>query len=112
MKKLNNVNWEICEDYKRIIYKSEGEIHFIAIKDILYFESQNRKIRLITTKGEKEFYGKIKDIKAQLNKHFVDVHRSYYVQERYIRKIGKGRVVLVTGEELPISRQKNKCWNS
>lgn len=60
-------------------FKIGTETHRIKYHEILYFESNGRKIKLITAQGSYEFYGKLTDIIASLPEQFLQIHKSYII---------------------------------
>lgn len=90
-------------------YKIGSETHSISTKEIIYFESRNRKVIMHDIKGEQEFYGKIKDIHKKLQRYkFIQIHKSYLVNYNYIRKLEYDKVVLSNKITLPISQRNRK----
>lgn len=74
---------------------------------ILYFQSQGRKIHIVTQDESIEFYGKLSDVITQLNdKSFCMVHKSYVVNMKYVEQYTSDKVFLVNGEEIPISESQ------
>lgn len=91
-------------------YKKAGESYREPISDILYFESVNRKIRIHTINGIKEFYGKLPDVHKELDKmQFIYIHKSYLVNDHQIIKLEYEQVTLSNGEVLRISQSKRKA---
>ncbi|MEL7655907.1 MAG: LytTR family DNA-binding domain-containing protein, partial [Bacillota bacterium] len=46
-------------------YKKGHETYRMPVKNILYFESINREIKMVTTEGEEIFYGKLHEVYDQ-----------------------------------------------
>lgn len=93
---------------KAISFKvKEGYIN-INKNEIIYFDIENRKVRLHTK--EKIYYLtniKFNDLIEKLdNKEFISVHRSYLVSKYYIRYYKKGYIILDNDENIPVSRYK------
>lgn len=86
-------------------YEFERKVYRLPIRDILYFESNLRRI-VVHTKASKNaaLYGKLDDISVKYSS-FIRVHKSYLINRRYIRMISAGTVVLSNGEVLPVSRK-------
>lgn len=79
----------------------------VQIRDILYFESVERKIRIVTITGEIIYYGKIADILSELQQYrFLAIHRSYVVNYSHILKFKNDEMEMSNGDILPISRKK------
>ena len=90
-------------------YKKRQEVYKIDVKDILYFESMDREIRMLTIKGEEKFYGKLEDVLAQVGKYqFMQIHKSYIVSYNQVTQFKYEQVLLANGECLPISQSRRK----
>ena len=78
----------------------------VAFDVIIYFEGNLRKVRLVTTGGEYDFYGKISEVVKKLDGNlFLQIHNSYIVNMDQIRKISESVVLLKSGTTLPISKK-------
>lgn len=78
----------------------------VAFDEIIYFEGNLRKVRLVTTGGEYDFYGKISEVVKKLDGNlFLQIHNSYIVNMDQIRKISESVVLLKSGIALPISKK-------
>lgn len=76
----------------------------IPIKDIIYFESDNRKTRIFTNNHADEFYGKFRLLMTKLStSYFLQVHTSYIVNMDYIASFNDRDVNLKNGISLPVS---------
>lgn len=81
-------------------------------KDILYFESRKRLIYLYTAKRKYQFYQKLDYLEEQLAQSgFLRCHRSFLVQERYVKGWRENVLWLEDGTELPVSRTYEKEVN-
>lgn len=108
---------QIMDEYGRI-YKFQpnffeyhiGKTKFkISEQYILYFQSQGKKIQMMTQDGKIEFYGKLLDIMPQLNEHsFCTVHKSYIINMNYVAQYGRDRIFMVNGDEIPVSQSMRK----
>ena len=86
-------------------YEFERKTYRLPIRDILYFESNLRRIVVHTKASENAtLYGKLDDLSVKYSS-FIRVHKSYLINRRYIRMISAGTVVLSNGEVLPVSRK-------
>ena len=56
---------------KRFEFQLGKEYYYVPYGDILCFVSDGRKVRLLTTSGEKEFYGKLKILSRNCRKIFL-----------------------------------------
>lgn len=86
-------------------YQKNKTRHRIPLKEILYFESIGRQIRIKWVGGEDFFYGKLSGIKEQLrNKRFCTPSKSYFVRYDCIEEFTTKTIRLKNGQVLDISR--------
>jgi DNA-binding LytR/AlgR family response regulator len=94
--------------------KSGREIQIIPLSDIRYFKSANVYTELYLVNGKTAIHDKsLKQLSPLLPAHFCRIHKSYLVDTETIETIqtlggGQYRVVLKSGNSLPVSRQKIK----
>lgn len=93
---------------KRFEFQLGKDYYYVPYGEILCFVSDGRKIRLITTSGEMEFYGKLKNIIEELPEDFLVIHKSYVVNKQRIARYTYETVKLDDGRELPISQAQRK----
>ena len=97
------------DSYFRYSYQRMN--HKIPIRDILYFESNRRKISIVTQKGDFELYGKLNEIEESLKiskAAFLRVHQSYLVNYKYVEGLGYDFVVMDNGKRISISEDRRK----
>lgn len=83
----------------------KGHMHCNAFcDDILYFQSMGRKVMIVERQNTQEFYGKLDEVKQQLGDNFLQIHKSYLVNEDYIRQYMYEKVIMYNGEEISISK--------
>ena len=82
----------------------------IFISEILYFKSDDKKIRIILTNGEEiSFYGKLKDIRMSVPENsFLVIHKSYMVNYEYVNEYTYEWVKMINGDILNISKAHRK----
>ena len=87
-----------------------GKIHYkVPYKDIMYFESDDKKIRVITNTVTYECYGKLTDMKEVVpSSEFFFIHKSYLVNYLYISEAQYEFVKVTSGIILPISQTYRK----
>ena len=85
-------------------YEFERKTYRYPCRDILYLESNLRRIILHTNRDTATLYGKLDDLAIKYPM-FVRIHKSFLVNRRHIRSISAGMVVLSNGDILPISRK-------
>ena len=84
-------------------------MHRIDVKDILYFESNNREVRIVKTDDDEIFYGKLNDVFKQVAKYyFMFIHKSYIVNYIFVTKFKYEEVTMSNSEVLPISQSRRK----
>lgn len=88
------------------IQNADG-IYRIPVSHILYFMSDRRQVRLVTTGREYPFYAKLDEVEQQVGADFVRIHRRYLVRVKAIKGI-EGNEVLVGEQSLPVSRNQRQ----
>lgn len=104
---------DLCETImkqKQMLFRYQfgfGE-QSVLFEDIVGFFSEGHKIIIRTTDGDREFYGKLKDIMDDLPNTFIQIHKSYIINTSYIVEYKYEYVILYNGDILNISRPKRK----
>lgn len=108
---------ELLENYLReqassddwFSYESQGKQMYCRISDILYFESEEKRIRMVRKHGEDSFYGSIKELAGQLSRQrFLRCHRCLLVNYDHIAECSEDGIVLSRGGVLPVSRRRKQ----
>lgn len=90
-------------------YKQGHHISKIEVKNILYFESVDRKVKMITSEGDEIFYSALADVFSQVEKYgFFFCHKSYLINYHYVTKFEYEKLKMKNGVILPISQAKRK----
>lgn len=89
-------------------YQKASSFCRIAIKDILYFSSMDKKVAIMKKDGPEVFYGKLKVIADQLPDNFIMVHHSYIVNQDHVSEYTYESVCMDNGESISISRPYRK----
>ena len=99
-----------CEDsYFRYSYQRVN--HKIPMREILYFESNKRKVSIVTGKDTFVAYGKLNDIEKSLKQSkvpFLRVHQSYLVNYKHVEGQAYDFVVMDNGKRISISEDRRK----
>lgn len=75
------------------------------LKNILYFESNGRKIIIHCKDREDEFYAKLSDVKKELkDPFFIQIHQSIIINYYNVKEVGSETVLMTNGEILNITR--------
>lgn len=83
----------------------------IALDQIYFIESRQRKLFFHTTTESSEMYGKLNDLEEKLKfKHFARCHQSYLIHLPYVTEIIKDQVKLENQLLLPISKAHRKTF--
>ena len=98
---------KICFEYQK-----GSSIFRIPTKDIAYFMSMDKKIRIVTKDGEEEFYGKLKNILEELPADFMMIHQSYIINQFYVSEYFYDSVKMSDGTVLSISKPYRKAIRS
>jgi len=90
-------------------YKKNHDTVKVKLKDILYFESEGRKIKVVTTNGTDEFYAIMEDLTSQLERFdFLSIHRSFLVNYHQVKVFRYDEVEMTNNTVLRIGRSKRK----
>ncbi|MDE7229480.1 MAG: LytTR family DNA-binding domain-containing protein [Oscillospiraceae bacterium] len=83
----------------------DGEIR-ISIKKIRFFKADGHFL-ILYGPNEERICGTMQELEESLKeKGFIRIHKSYLVNYRYLYSIGNRSVKLLSGEELPMSRNR------
>ena len=89
-------------------FQNGREYYYVPYGEILYFESEDRKIKIVTAHDIKEFYGKIKDLEKSLPGGFFTIHRSYVINKTHVIRYAYDMVEMDNGAALTISKAYRK----
>ena len=95
------------KDEKMWEVQTKNGTEILALKNILYIESCKHYLRIKHINGECEMRGKISNLEKWMSNYgFVQTHRSYLVNVRYMKMVRANEVELDNGEILSVSRDK------
>jgi len=95
------------DDENSFSYYVRPDYIHVPIEEIKYFASEGRRTHIVCSSFRDTFYQKldiIEKIISQKNSHFLRIHKSYFVNTKYISSYNRDTVKLTTGEQLRISR--------
>lgn len=101
---INDADFYFRYSYKRVNYK-------VPVRDILYFESNRRKILIVTQKDIYELYGKLNEIESSLESckiSFLRVHQSFLVNYKHVDGLAYIFVIMDNGKKISISEDRRK----
>lgn len=99
---------KIDSNKKNTIYvKNNQDIYSLRLDEVIYFESNLRKITAHLVNGEEiKFYNKMSNLEDEIDSNlFVRCHRSFLVNLIYIKNIVNSDLITTTEEFLPISKK-------
>ena len=92
-----------------IVIKTNGSEIILYRREIMYVESQGRKLVLYMADGKKsEIYEKMDVIQEQLGAAFIRSHKSFLINMKYITERTNKEFYLSDGKVLPISKPNLK----
>lgn len=102
MKKINSVNqffdYSIGKNYYRV-----------KLSEIILFQSNLRKVQIVTLNNKIEFYGKLQEIVNRLPENiFMRVHNSFLININQVREYSYESIRMINGEDICISKQFRK----
>jgi len=102
---------KLQEKHNNFYEYKNGNVNFsIPITDILYFESDGRKVNIILIDEAKSFYGKLSLIEEQLNSvDFIMIHKSYLINFNHVIEYTYDYVKMSNKEVLTISQNNRKA---
>ena len=91
-----------------ILVQRNGRLHILAPQSILYLESHSRILRIVTDSEILETYDKIERFAFQLDKRFLQCHKSYVVNMERVKEYHGSSFLMCDGVVLPVSQSKRK----
>ncbi len=90
-------------------FTNNKDFYNISYKDIIFFESNNRKVIIHTLLENYEIYAKLSDIMDILpSSIFFKIHKSYIINYNFIKHIDYDSITLTIDMKLPISQSHRK----
>ena len=90
-----------------LVIEQPNRIWDLPLEEILLFEKQLRKIRVITQNEEIDVYGRFSDFQPQLDGRFIQCHASYLVNMDHVESFSKEEFLFPDGRKIPISRRRS-----
>lgn len=90
-------------------YKNGITNYKVPFKDIIYFESDGRKVNIVTNEEIQNFYGKLSEAERQLNEQdFILIHKSFLVNYDHVVEYQYDYVKMSNNKVLSISQNNRK----
>lgn len=108
-------NLKICNSLFYYSFRYKNEEFKVNCMDVLYFESKGRKIYVHTRNDDMlMFNGKLSDVESHLSNSkipFLRIHQSFLVNYHHVKSRTKTDVILINGDILSISEDRQKIFN-
>lgn len=96
------------------LHVEDGPVEaLLRVKDIYYIEAQDKRVRVVlkdTAFSDRRGIDEIE--RALAGEDFFRVHRSYLINLRYVARLDKTEILLVSGEQIPLSRLRKKAFKN
>lgn len=105
---ISNLQQKKMEDFKLALSTTEG-VYFFEPSEIMYCEGENNYTRFAFSTHKPMIISKTLGEYEEIlgTHHFIRIHKSYLVNKKYVSKIDKeGLVLMSDGKSLPISRRR------
>ena len=83
----------------------KGEERVVSPRDIIYIESNRRRVQVHLRRESFETYARLADLERELPPSFVRCHQSFLVNLDYVSSLGTSAIELVGGDTVPVSRR-------
>ena len=96
------------------LHVEDGPVEaLLRVKDIYYIEAQDKRVRVVLKDISFSDRRGIDEIERALaGEDFFRVHRSYLINFRYVARLDKNEILLVSGEQIPLSRLRKKAFKN
>lgn len=94
------------EESRYMLIKTAGSYRRLAVSDILYAESDGRKVILHMKKEVLEFYGKMDELEKNLGEGFYRCHRGYLVSLSEIKGYDSTSITISNEEQIYLAKRK------
>lgn len=100
---LNNIYKLLQKENYYFEFQNRKMLQRIPYKDILYFQSDGKKVNIVMLEEVRSFYGKLSEIKLR-ESYFLDIHKSYSVNYNYVSEYTYEEIKMINGHILSISK--------
>lgn len=102
---------KILGESKQFYEYKNGNVNFsVPVGDIMYFESDGRKVNIILMDDVKVFYGKLSEVEEKLgSQDFIMIHKSYLINFNHVIEYTYDYVKMSNKETLTISQNNRKA---
>lgn len=89
---------------KYLTVHQQGRSVSLDVRRIVYLESHNHVSIIHTDSGDDTVYEKLSALLDRLPDTFVQCHKSYVVNMRWVQRLEPGHILLKTGQQVAVSR--------
>lgn len=98
----------VSDSREMFFFTKGGTVLSIPYKDIVFFESDRRIVKVHTLNDSDQFYARLKDVENSLDSRFLRCHHSYLVNMDHITGVTSTSIRLEKDLVVPISQSKSK----
>lgn len=94
-----------ADEHAAIFIRVDYKVVHVLVRDIVYVEGYGEYLRIFLASQDKPLvvYLRMKEMEERLcGGGFMRIHKSYIISLQHVREIGKSRVVLDTGADIPV----------
>ena len=91
---------------RHIFVKSGNSMYKILIRDVIYVESQGKKVVIHTKSEAVEYYDKMQELEKTLGNSFFRCHRSYLVNMNHVERYSSTAIWLTNGSEIFLAQKR------
>ena len=91
-------------EHQWLTVKTKSGVERLSVSGIIYLESEKHLLKIHSTSGIFEVYGRLTDLAEALPDSFFHCHKSFLVNASHIRSYERDRFVLLDGTCIPISQ--------
>lgn len=93
---------------KGIVVQRGSSLHILSPQSLLYAESHGRVLKIVTDSEIIETYDKMDHFSFQLDKRFLQCHKSYLVNMERVKRYCGDSFLMVNETTIPISQSRRK----
>lgn len=108
--KMVDLTIQLTSNFERFfVFENKQGSFRIKLDNILYFESFDHYLKIVTKAGCYDFKSTISEVMKQLqNSRFIQIHRSYIINYDNTTHIKYEEIQMSNGDAIPISRDRRK----
>jgi len=92
----------------KLSFTFNRQSYHLLFSDILYFEKNKRKVIIHTKEQGYEMLMITKELLDLLDHNFIQIHNSFIINMKHLKRLKNDTLIMQNGDELPISRKFSK----